>query len=147
MKRLSILFLALATLVLTSCSAITAAAGSNTVAQATGQSCGTAMQGLYKSYKKTGTIDLTNSTNLQNALAVATAYTNLKQNKDNSNYRKSFTSGLIASSAGLITSANATAFVDQLLASAGLNNVNSQNIAQTASTAMTIMTLINALNK
>lgn len=147
MKRLSILFLALATLVLTSCSAITAAAGSNTVAQATGQSCGTAMQGLYKSYKKTGTIDLTNSTNLQNALAVATAYTNLKQNKDNSNYRKSFTSGLIASSAGLITSANATAFVDQLLASAGLNNVNSQNIAQTASTAMAIMTLINALNK
>lgn len=147
MKRLSILFLALATLVLTSCSAITSAAGSNTVAQATGQSCGTAMQGLYKSYKKTGTIDLTNSTNLQNALAVATAYTNLKQNKDNSNYRKSFTSGLIASSAGLITSANATAFVDQLLASAGLNNVNSQNIAQTASTAMAIMTLINALNK
>ena len=147
MKRLSILFLALATLVLTSCSAITAAAGSNTVAQATGQSCGTAMQGLYKSYKKTGTIDLTNSTNLQNALAVATAYTNLKQNKDNSNYRKSFTSGLIASSAGLITSTNATAFVDQLLASAGLNNVNSQNIAQTASTAMAIMTLINALNK
>lgn len=147
MKRLSILFLALATLVLTSCSAITSAAGSNTVAQATGQSCGTAMQGLYKSYMKTGTIDLTNSTNLQNALAVATAYTNLKQNKDNSNYRKSFTSGLIASSAGLITSANATAFVDQLLASAGLNNVNSQNIAQTASTAMAIMTLINALNK
>ena len=51
----------------------------------------------------------------------------------------------IISSAGLITAANATAFVDQMLNTAGLTNVNSQNIAQTAATAAAIVTLFNAL--
>ena len=54
-----------ATLALTSCSAIQSAASSDTVASATGQSCGTAVQGLYSAYKRTGTIDLTNTTNLK----------------------------------------------------------------------------------
>lgn len=145
MKRLSILLLCVATLLATSCSFLNSAASSNTVAQASGQTCGSAMQGLYSSYRSTGRIDLTQGNNLNNALAVATAYTNLKQNKDSESYRRSFINGLIASSAGLITSANATAFVDQLLASAGLNGINSQNIAQTAATASAIITLINAL--
>ena len=74
-----------------------------------------------------------------------TTYTCPYCGADNSAYRKSFTSGLIASSAGLITAANATAFVDNLLASAGLANVNTQNITQTASTVAAIVTLLNAL--
>lgn len=137
----------IATLAMTSCSLFNAASSSNAVAQASGQTCGTAVQGLYSSYKKTGTVNLADATNLNNALAVASAYTNLKQNKDNKAYRQSFTNGLIASSAGLITSANATAFVDQLLASSGLANVNSQTITQTATTAMAIMTILNTLKQ
>ncbi len=136
-----------AALAMTSCSLFNAAASSNAVAQASGQTCGTAVQGLYSSYQKTGTVNLADATNLNNALAVASAYTNLKQNKDNKAYRQSFTNGLIASSAGLITSANATAFVDQLLASSGLANVNSQTITQTATTAMAIMTILNTLKQ
>lgn len=136
-----------AALAMTSCSALSAVSSSNAVAQASGQTCGTAVQGLYSSYKQTGTVNLADATNLNNALAVASAYSNLKQNKDDKNYRKAFTTGLIASSAGLITSANATAFVDQLLASSGLNNVNSQTVAQTATTAMAIMTILNTLNQ
>lgn len=136
-----------ATLTLTSCNLLSAAASSNTVAQASGQTCGTAVQGLYGAYKSTGTVDLSNPTNLNNALALATAYSNLKQNKDNSDYRKAFTTGLIASSAGLITSANATAFIDQMLATTGLANVNSQNIAQTAATAAAIITILNTVRQ
>ncbi len=136
-----------ATLTLTSCNLLSAAASSNTVAQASGQTCGTAVQGLYGAYKSTGTVDLSNPTNLNNALALATAYSNLKQNKDNSDYRKAFTTGLIASSAGLITSANATAFIDQMLATTGLANVNTQNIAQTAATAAAIITILNTVRQ
>lgn len=136
-----------ATLTLTSCNLLSAAASSNTVAQASGQTCGTAVQGLYGAYKSTGTVDLSNPTNLNNALALATAYSNLKQNKDNSDYRKAFTTGLIASSAGLITSANATAFIDQMLATTGLANVNTQNIAQTATTAAAIITILNTVRQ
>ena len=136
-----------ATLVMASCGAMQSVASSNTVAQASGQACGTAVQGLYSSYKNTGTVDLTNATNFNNAIALATAYTNLRQNKDNDAYCKSFTTGLILSSAGLITQANASQFVDKLLASAGLANVNTQNIAQTAATAAAIITLLNTLKQ
>ena len=147
MKRLGLLIMCVATLAMTSCTTLQNAAASDTVASATGQSCGTAVQGLYSAYKRTGTVDLTNTTNLNNALAVATAYTNLKQNKSNSNYRKAFTSGLIASSAGLITSDNATAFVDKMLATAGLGNINTQTVAQTAATASAIITLLSVLRQ
>lgn len=147
MKRLGLLIVCFATLALTSCGAIQSAASSNTVAQASGQACGTAVQGLYSSYKSTGTIDLTNANNFNNALALATAYTNLNQNKGNEAYRKSFTTGLILSSAGLITQANATQFVDKLLANAGLGNINTQNVAQTAATAAAIITLLNTLKQ
>ena len=147
MKRLGLLLMCVATLTLTSCNLLSAAASSNTVAQASGQTCGTAVQGLYGAYKSTGTVDLSNPTNLNNALALATAYSNLKQNKDNSDYRKAFTTGLIASSAGLITSANATAFIDQMLATTGLANVNTQNIAQTAATAAAIITILNTVRQ
>lgn len=147
MKRLGLLLMCVAALAMTSCSLFSAAASSNTVAQASGQTCGTAVQGLYGAYKSTGTVDLSNPTNLNNALALATSYSNLKQNKDNSEYRKAFTSGLIASSAGLITSANATQFVDQLLASSGLSNINTQNITQTAATAAAIITILNTVRQ
>jgi len=146
MKRLGFLLMCVAAMAMTSCSMLQSA-GSNTVAQASGRACGTAVQGLYSSYKSTGKVDLSNTTNLTNALALATAYTELRQNKDNSAYRQSFTSGLIASSAGLITSANANSFVNALLSSTGLSGVNSSNVAQTVSTVSTIVTLLNALNQ
>ena len=147
MKRLSVFLVCFATLAMTSCSLFNAAASSNSVAKASGQSCGSAVQGLYGAYRSSGNIDLTNATNLNNALALATSYANLKQNKDNPEYRQAFTSGLIASSAGLITSANASAFVDKLLASSGLANINSQNIAQTASTAVAIVNLLKVIKQ
>ena len=136
-----------AALAMTSCGSLSGTGSSNSVAQMSGQTCGVAIQQLYSAYRATGKIDLTNATTLSNALIVTTAYTNLKANKDNQEYRKSFTNGLIASSAGLITSANATAFVDQMLSTAGLSNVTAQNITQTAATAAAIVTLMNSLKQ
>lgn len=147
MKRLGLLLVCFATMAMTSCSILQSAASSDSVATASGKNCGLAVQGLYSAYRNTGTIDLTNATNLNNALALATSYSALKQNKGNQAYRKAFTNGLIASSAGLITSANASAFIDKMLASSGLSNINSQNIAQTATTVATIVTLLKVLKQ
>lgn len=146
MKRLGLLLVCFAALAMTSCDALSSASSSNSVAKAAGQTCGSAVQGLFRTYKNTGTVDLTNSTNINNALALATAYTNLKNNRGDANYRQAFTSGLIASSAGLITSANASAFVDRLLATSGLANLNMQNISQSVSTAASIVNLIQMFN-
>lgn len=136
-----------ATLAMTSCSSLQSAASSNPVAQASGQACGVAVQGLYNSYKTNGTLDLSAGNNLTNALALATAYTQLQQNKGNQAYRNAFTNGLIASSAGLITSANATNFVNKLLNTSALANINTERVTQTATTAMAIITLLNALKQ
>ena len=147
MKRLGLLLMCVAAMAMTSCGLMQSAAGSNTAATATGKACGTAVQGLYSSYKSTGKVDLTVGNNLTNALALATAYTELQNNKGNDAYRRAFTSGLIASSAGLITSANAGSFVDKLMSSVGLGNVTADKISQTATTAAAIITLLNALKQ
>ena len=136
-----------ATLAFTSCSSLSSATSSNAVAQASGQACGTAVLGLYNSYHNTGKVDLTNTTDLTNALALATCYTQIKENKDNAAYRKAFTTGLIASSAGLITSANATSFIDKLLGTSALSNINTEKVTQTAATAAAVITLLNALKQ
>ncbi|MBR1765648.1 MAG: hypothetical protein IJ745_01235 [Bacteroidales bacterium] len=139
MKRLALIAIGFATLGFASCSVLGNAAG-NTVAQTLGQSCGSAVLGLYQAYKSTGTIDLTNTTNLTNALAVAAAYTQLQQNKEDQTFRKAFTSGLVLSSAGLITNQNAGAFINTMLANPGLasvdnNGTTSSNSSTSGSTS------------
>jgi len=147
MKRLSILIVCVASLLTaTSCSMLGGNAA-NSAAQLSGQSCGTAVQSLYSSYHNAGKLDLTAGNNLNNALVLATAYTTLRQNKDNADYRKSFTRGLIASSAGLITAANANNFVNTLLASSALGGLTSDKVTQTANTVSTIVQLLTLLKQ
>lgn len=119
-----------ATLAFASCGLLGSAASSNSAATAMGQTCGTAVLGLYKSYKATGTINLASGNNLTNALALATCYTQIKANRNSSSYRKAFASGLIMSSAGLITNQNVSAFIDALLLANGLANMSSSNTTQ-----------------
>jgi len=147
MKRLAILFVCAATLVMTSCGMLGAGAN-NTAAQALGQTCGSAVLGLYNSYKSTGTIDLTNSNNLTNALALATCYTQLRQNKDNNNYRNAFTSGLILSSAGLITNQNAGSFINTLLGAQQLGTVNASTpSSQAVALTPTVVNVVKSVGK
>ncbi len=147
MKRLAILFVCAATLAMASCNILSAGA-SNSAAQALGQTCGSAVLGLYNSYKSTGTIDLTNANNLTNALALATAYTQLRQNKDNNTYRNAFTSGLILTSAGLITNQNAGSFINTLLGAQQLGTIN-QNTSTTevSNAAPTFVRVVKTLDK
>lgn len=147
MKRLGLLLVCIATLAMTSCSLLQNAAASNTAANASGQACGSAVNGLYKSYKSTGNLDITSGTNLTNALQLATAYSQLKQNKNDKSYRKAFTSGLITSSAGLVTSQNANAFINKMLSISGLSNINASNVTQTAATAASIISLFSTLKQ
>lgn len=146
MKRLSIFAVFFATLAFASCGILNSS--SDSVALGLGQTCGTAVAGLYKSYKNTGTIDLTNANNLTNALALATVYTQLKQNYDNSSYRKSFTTGLIGSSAGLITNQNVSSFLNLFLASSSLATVNNNSSSvQLNKTIPTYTNLMKSIDK
>lgn len=146
MKRLVILAVCFATLAMTSCGVLNTS--SNSAAQALGQTCGAAVLGLYQSYKATGTLNLTTGNNLTNALALATCYTQLSQNKDNSSYRKSFTNGLILSSAGLITNQNAATFISALLGTSSLGTVNSNSSSsQMSKTTPGVTKLIQTLDK
>lgn len=136
-----------ATLTLASCSLLQSASGSNAVAQTAGQTCGSAILGLYNAYKSTGKVSLADPANLGYALSLATAYTQIKQNKDNKDYRKAFGNGLIMASAGLITKNNSNAFIDALLAANGLSTFSSTNTATQNSTAeRSIGPLVEMLN-
>ena len=143
MKRLAIIAVCFATLAMSSCGVLNSS--SNSAAQALGQTCGAAVLGLYQS---TGSLSLTSGNNLTNALALATAYTQLSQNKDNSEYRKSFTNGLILSSAGLITNQNSAAFVNALLGTSALGTVNNNSSSsQMSKTTPAVTGLIKTLDR
>ncbi|MBR1851101.1 MAG: hypothetical protein IJ789_06975 [Bacteroidales bacterium] len=145
MKKISLLLVCLATLAFSSCSLLSSS--SNNAATLAGKNCGSSVAALYKVYSANKTIDLTNATNISNALALTASCTQLKENKDNADYRKAFTAGLVSSAAGLITTQTASSFVDKLLATSGLENVNTSNIASTASTAMAIYSLLNSIKQ
>ncbi len=133
MKRLAIIIISFATLGFVSCG-ILGNVGNNTVAQATGQTCGKAILSLYSSYKSTGTINLTNPTNLTNAITLAACYTQIKANKGNSAYRKAFSNGLIMSSSGLITNQNVNNVINTLLMVNSLGNLNSSTASNSTTT-------------
>ena len=146
MKKISIFLMSIAMLAFASCSSMQQAASSNTGAAATGQQAAIATNALYKNYNASGKkLDLTNPTNIANILTVVTAYKQLKANKGNANYSKSFTSGAVAAGTGLITTANATNYTNALLNSAGLDGVTASNIQNKVQTASTIISLFNAL--
>lgn len=145
MKKISIILMCVATLAFASCSALSNAASNDATAAATGRSCATSLISLYQSYKSVGKIDLTNPLNLSNAIVVASAYTQLKQNKGNESYRKAFTSGMISAGAGVITNSNADAITTALSNSTGLTNLNAQNANQSAQSASSILSLMKAM--
>lgn len=145
MKRLSIIAVCFATLAMASCSMFNSS--SNSVAQGLGQTCGSAVLGLYQSYKNTGSVTLTEPNNLSNALTLAACYTQLSQNKDNSSYRKSFANGLILSSAGLITNQNAATFVNALLGASALGTISSTSSnSEVKKTTGTVTGLLQSLD-
>lgn len=127
MKKIALFFTCLATLAFASCSMLQSATSSNAVATTAGQTCGSAILALYNAYKATGKIDLSNPTNLANALTLATSYTMLQQNKGNNTFTKAFASGMALGATGLLTPSTATTATNTLANSPAIGNVNSNN--------------------
>lgn len=144
MKRLSIILMCFATLSFVSCSSIKSFTASDAAAKAVGQSTANAIIGLYKSYKANGTISLSNTNDLTNALALATGYTGYRNNQANSSYKTSFAAGMVAAGGSLITSANVNGIITTMNNLTGLN-VNASNISQNVNTVTSIITLLQAL--
>ena len=122
--------------------AVSNALGSNTAATANGTACGQAIIGLYNNYKATKKLDMTNASNITNTLALVTAYTQLKNNKGNKDYRKSFVSGMVLGGAGIITNNNAYSLVNQIESAAGLSTTTRNNISTAASTVSSILSIL-----
>lgn len=146
MKRFSIILVCFATLALAACGSSKSGAtyNSDAAAKASGKSTATALIGLYQSYKANGTISLSNTADLANALVVATGYTNYRSNQSNAGYKTSFAAGMVAGGAGLITSANVNSIINTMNSVTGLN-VNASNIASSVNTATALITLLQAL--
>lgn len=121
---------------------VSSALSSNTAATANGTACGQAIIGLYNNYKATKKLDMTNASNITNTLALVTAYTQLKNNKGNKDYRKSFVSGMVLGGAGIITNNNAYSLVNQIENAAGLSSTTRSNISTAASTVSSILSIL-----
>ena len=142
MKKLGILMMCFAALAFVSCSSMSNLTSSNSVATANGTACGQALIGLYNNYKATKKLDLTNATNITNAMAIVTASVQLKQNAKDSNYRKAFTSGLVLGGAGIITSNNASSITSRIANATGLSSTTRSNISSAAGTLTSILSLL-----
>lgn len=142
MKKFGIIMMFVAMFASTSCSSLTGA--TDTAAVTSGAACGRALIALNNS-KKAGTLAITNPTDLSNMLIVINAYNGLKTNKENANYKKSFTTGMVTGGNSLINQATATTITNNLLNATGLDGVNTNNIAQKAQTVGTIIQLLGAL--
>ena len=103
MKKLSIIMMCVASLAFVSCGSTSGLSlNSNSAAKDNGKTAATSIIALYNSYRSTGTINLGNPTDLTAALTLATAYTNLRNNQADDNYKKAFASGMVSAGAGLI---------------------------------------------
>lgn len=149
MKKFGIIMMCVAAVLFASCGStsstsrsVSSALSSNTAATANGTACGQAIIGLYNNYKATKKLDMTNASNITNTLALVTAYSQLKNNKGNKDYRKSFVSGMVLGGAGIITNNNAYSLVNQIENAAGLSSTTRSNISTAASTVSSILSIL-----
>lgn len=133
-----------ASMAFVSCGSLGGATSSDATAKASGRSTATALLGLYNSYRSTGTINLSNPADLTNALVVATGYTNMRSNKDNDAYKKSFAAGMVSAGTGLITAANVESIIGTMNNLTGLG-VNAATINNSVGTATAILQLLQTL--
>lgn len=142
MKKIAIIMTFVAMCAMTSCSSLSNMG--NTAAVTSGAACGKALVALNASHKA-GTLAITNPTDLSNMLIVINAYNNLKANKQDESYKKSFAAGMVTGGNGIINTVNATSIINGLLNSSALEGTNATNIANNVQTVSTIIQLLGAL--
>ncbi len=118
---------AAATLLLSSCSVIKSVAAS---AVSSGNSTGSALATLYSIFKSTGTIDLSNATNIVNLGKILTGASSLSDATES--YTDKFVSGLISGSSNLINDTNVSKVLSGLKT---LSNVDASAITAAAKSA------------
>ena len=144
MKRFSIIMMCIAAMAFTSCGSTSGTTTTDSAAKASGRNTASALITLYNSYRSTGTVSLSNPTDLTAALSLATAYTNFRNNQADANYKKAFASGMVAAGAGLITTKNVNSIINTMNNLTGLN-VNAATITNSVGTATAIIQLLQAL--
>ena len=144
MKRLSIIMMCIAAMAFASCGSTSGTTTTDSAAKASGRNTANALITLYNSYRSTGTISLSNPTDLTAALVVATGYTNLRTYNEDANYKKAFAAGMVSAGAGLITSANVNQIINTMNNLTGLN-VNAATVSSSVGTATALIQLLQAL--
>lgn len=144
MKRLSIIMMCIASMAFASCGSMSSSS-SESAAKTSGRNTANAILALYNSYRANGTISLSNSADLTSTLVVATGYTNMRNNRQDPNYRKAFAAGMVSAGTNLITAANVEHVINTMNGLTGLN-VNASNISNSVGTATAIIQLLQALN-
>lgn len=139
-----------AALAMTSCSALTgsgsSASSDTSAAKSSGKNTAAALVGLYGSYKTNNAINLSNASDIANALILANGYTAYRSNSNDPAYKKAFAAGMVAGGAGLITNLNVETVLSTMTNLTGLN-VNATNISKSVNTASSIVQLLNVLGQ
>ena len=143
MKRLSIIIMCVAAMAFASCGS-TANTTVDSAAKTSGRNTANALITLYNSYRSTGTVSLSNPTDLTAALMIATGYTNMRTYKNDDSYKKAFAAGMVSAGAGLITAANVNQIINTMNNLTGLN-VNAATISNNVGTATALIQLLQAL--
>ena len=93
-----------------------------------GQAAGKALKALYTQYKADGTFDYTNLSNIANTMILLQNCKNLKTQAKDSDYWKSFASGLILGSDNLVTESMSNTVTSSL--SSLMENVDTDQLDQ-----------------
>ena len=144
MKKSVLLMILAAAFAFASCSSVSNVTSTDSAAKTMGTSCGSALTNLYKSYKAAGNkVNMNDASVLTNAIALSTSISGLKQNAKNSTYRKSYITGMVLGSAGLLSETKAGPVYDGLVNSANaLSGINTSSSATTLTTAANALTTI-----
>lgn len=143
MKRLSIIMMCFVAMAFVSCGSTTGTSAES-AAKTSGRNTASALITLYNSYKNTGTVSLSNPTDLTAALMVAAGYTNMRTYWGDDSYKKAFAAGMVSAGSGLITAANVNSIITTMNSLTGLN-VNAATISNSVGTVTALMQLLQAL--
>ncbi|MCF0206168.1 MAG: hypothetical protein HUK15_01960 [Bacteroidales bacterium] len=131
----------IAVFAISSCNSVSNVMSSDTAAKTMGTTCGASLSNLYKTYKSSGKLSITDSNVLNNVFAISSSTMNLKENAKNSAYRTSYISGLVAGSAGLLTETKAANVYNKLVSTneaiSSVNSSSSENKLLSAVNAIT----------
>lgn len=152
MKRMEFIVLCVAMFLMESCVSMnqpSRVVSHNTSAYAAGSACGNAIKSLHRQYRKDGTLDLSNPTNIYYLAVLASNSSDLKVKMKDKDYYEGFTRGTLAGSQNLISRALMRKMVHSLVGSdlSAFQYKTSPVGKQAVRTVSSIVTLLNMLNE